>query len=394
MQEVVIVSAKRTALGSFMGSLKNAKAVDLASAVAKAIFVETKIDPNLVDEVILGQILQAGQGQNSARQVLINSGIDQSKSAFTINKVCGSGLKAIGLAQQSIALGDAEVILAGGAENMSMSPYLLEGIREGYKMGDKKVVDSMIKDALSCAFNNYHMGITAENLVKKYGLTRAEQDEFALSSQMKAKKALESGVFKDEIVPITLKSKKGDTIFDKDEFVKLDASAEGLNKLKPAFDKEGSVTAGNSSGINDGAALVLVMSKTKAQALKLPILATIKAVAAAGVDPSIMGIGAAAAAQKVLDKAKMSINDIDVIEANEAFAAQSLACLKELKPNDLSKINVNGGAIALGHPVGASGARITVSLLHEMKRRKAKHGLATLCIGGGQGIAAIFERNE
>lgn len=394
MQEVVIVSAKRTALGSFMGSLKDTKAVDLASSVAKAIFAETKLDLKLIDEVILGQILQAGVGQNSARQVLINSGIDQSKSAFTINKVCGSGLKAIGLARQSIALGEAEVILAGGAENMSMSPYLLEGVRDGYKMGDKKVIDSMIKDALTCAFNNYHMGITAENLAKKYNLSREDQDKFSLNSQQKAKKALENNVFKDEIVPIVLKGKKGDTIFEKDEFVRLDASLEGLNKLRPAFDKDGSVTAGNSSGINDGAALVLVMSKAKAQALNLPILATIKAVASAGVDPSIMGIGAAAAAKKVLEKTKMNIDDIDLIEANEAFAAQSLACLRELNPKDISKINVNGGAIALGHPVGASGARIVVSLLHEMKRRDVKYGLATLCIGGGQGIAAIFERNK
>lgn len=390
-KEVVIVSAKRSAIGSFLGSFKNTSAVTLAVACAKAIFEETKLDLNVIDEVILGQVLQANCGQNTARQVLLKSGIDLSKSAFVINKVCGSGLKAIALAYQSILLGEQDAVLAGGIENMSMSPFLLEDIREGYKMGERKLIDSMINDALTCAMNNYHMGITAENLAKKYNISREEMDSFSLDSQLKAKKALESNIFKDEIAPIIIKNKKGEIVVTKDEYVKVDSSLEALERLRPAFDKNGSVTAGNSSGLNDGAALVLVMSKKKADDLKLPILAKIKAVASVGVDPSIMGIGAAMAAKKVLAKTGLSINDMDLIEANEAFAAQSLAYIKELNaPRD--RINVNGGAIALGHPVGASGARIVVSLLHEMKRRKSNLGLATLCIGGGQGIAGIFER--
>ncbi|TQR31912.1 acetyl-CoA C-acyltransferase [Campylobacter sp. MIT 99-7217] len=393
MQEVVIVSAKRTAIGSFMGSLKNTKAVDLATIVAKQVLKDINLDPNQVDELILGQILQAGCGQNSARQVLLASGIDESKGAFTVNKLCGSGLKAIALAYQSIALGDQEIVLAGGTENMSLAPFLLENVRDGYKMGDKKVVDSMIKDALTCAMNTYHMGVTAENLAKKYNISREEQDEFALQSQLKAKSAIDKGKFKDEIVPVVLKSKKGESIFEVDEFVRGDITKEGLSKLKPAFDKEGSVTAGNASGINDGAAMLVIMSKKKAKELGLEILATIKATASVGVDPSIMGIGAAMAAKKVLEKANMKITDIDLIEANEAFASQSLASIKELKP-ELHKLNVNGGAIALGHPVGASGARIMVTLLHEMKKQKKQFGLATLCVGGGQGIACIVERGE
>lgn len=393
MKEVVIVSAKRTALGSFLGSLKDVKAADLASKVVDNIVEESKIDLKEIDEVILGEVLQAGQGQNVARQLLLNSGIDESKVAFTVNKVCGSGLKALELAYQAIALGDRDVVLAGGAENMSLAPYLLNKAREGYKMGDQKVVDSIINDGLWCAFNDYHMGITAENLAKQYNLSREQLDEFALASQQKASKAIENGVFKDEIVPLTLKTKKGEVIFDKDEFVKSDSNLEKLAKLRPAFDKNGVVTAGNSSGVNDGAAMLLMMSKEKAEELKLPILAKVKAFASAGVDPSIMGIGAAAAAKKVLEKANLKIEDIDLIEANEAFASQSLATLEELKA-DKSKVNVNGGAIALGHPIGASGARIVVTLLHQMQRSKAKYGLATLCIGGGQGIAAIFEKGE
>lgn len=393
MKEVVIVSAKRTALGSFLGSLKDVKAADLASKVVDNIVEESKIDLKEIDEVILGEVLQAGQGQNVARQVLIKAGIDESKVAFTVNKVCGSGLKALELAYQAIALGDRDVVLAGGAENMSLAPYLLNKAREGYKMGDQKVIDSIITDGLWCAFNDYHMGITAENLAKQYNLSREQLDEFALASQQKASKAIENGVFKDEIVPLTLKTKKGEVIFDKDEFVKSDSNLEKLAKLRPAFDKNGVVTAGNSSGVNDGAAMLLMMSKEKAEELKLPILAKVKAFASAGVDPSIMGIGAAAAAKKVLEKANLKIEDIDLIEANEAFASQSLATLEELKA-DKSKVNVNGGAIALGHPIGASGARIVVTLLHQMQRSKAKYGLATLCIGGGQGIAAIFEKGE
>ncbi|RDU61700.1 acetyl-CoA C-acetyltransferase [Helicobacter sp. MIT 14-3879] len=393
MQEVVIVSAKRTAIGSFLGSLKNVSATELATIVSKSILEEVGVNSKDVQELILGQILQAGLGQNPARQVAIKTGMSEDKGAYTINKLCGSGLKSIHLAMQSIALGEQDIILAGGTENMSLSPFLLENIRFGYKMGNQNVVDSMIKDALTCAMNGYHMGITAENLAKKYNISREEQDEFALHSQQKATKAINDGKFKDEIVPILLKNKKGDIEFAIDEYVRTDINAESLSKLKPAFDKEGSVTAGNSSGINDGAAMCLLMSKDKAKELNLPILATIRAIASVGVDPSIMGIGAAMAAKKVLQKIKMSIDDIDLIEANEAFAAQSIACIKELSPK-IDRVNVNGGAIALGHPVGASGARIVVTLLNEMKRRNSKFGLATLCIGGGQGISAIFERGE
>lgn len=392
MQEVVIVGAKRTAIGSFLGSLKNTSAVELAAIVARDVLQNAKLDANAVSELILGQILQAGLGQNPARQVALKVGMREESGAFTINKLCGSGLKAIALAAQSIALGEQDIVLAGGAENMSLSPFLLDNVRSGYKMGDRNITDSMIKDALTCAMNGYHMGITAENLAKKYGISREEQDEFALQSQLKAARALESGRFKDEITPVILKSKKGDTEFAVDEFVKTDISAESLAKLRPAFDKDGTVTAGNASGINDGAAMVLVMSKNKAKELGLPILCTIKATASVGVDPSIMGIGAAMAAKKVLANAKMSIDDMELIEANEAFAAQSLACIKELAPKT-ERLNVNGGAIALGHPVGASGARVVVTLLHEMMKQNKRFGLATLCIGGGQGIAAILERS-
>lgn len=392
MQEVVIVGAKRTAIGSFLGSLKNTSAVELAAIVAQDVLEHAHLNANAVSELILGQILQAGLGQNPARQVALKVGMREESGAFTINKLCGSGLKAIALAAQSIALGEQDIILAGGAENMSLSPFLLDNVRGGYKMGDRNITDSMIKDALTCAMNGYHMGITAENLAKKYKISREEQDAFALQSQLKAARALESGRFKDEITPVILKSKKGDTEFATDEFVKTDISAESLAKLRPAFDKDGTVTAGNASGINDGAAMVLVMSKNKANELGLPILCTIKAIASIGVDPSIMGIGAAMAAKKVLANAKMSIDDMELIEANEAFAAQSLACIKELAPKT-ERLNVNGGAIALGHPVGASGARIVVTLLHEMMKQNKQFGLATLCIGGGQGIAAILERS-
>lgn len=391
MQEVVIVGAKRTAIGAFLGSLKNTSAVELAAIVAQDVLEHAHLNANAVSELILGQILQAGLGQNPARQVALKVGMREESGAFTINKLCGSGLKAIALAAQSIALGEQDIILAGGAENMSLSPFLLDNVRGGYKMGDRNITDSMIKDALTCAMNGYHMGITAENLAKKYGISREEQDAFALQSQQKAARAIAEGRFKDEITPVVLKSKKGDTEFATDEFVKTDISIESLAKLRPAFDKDGTVTAGNASGINDGAAMVLVMSKNKAKELGLPILCTIKAIASIGVDPSIMGIGAAMAAKKVLANAKMSIDDMELIEANEAFAAQSLACIKELAPKT-ERLNVNGGAIALGHPVGASGARVVVTLLHEMMKQNKQFGLATLCIGGGQGIAAILER--
>lgn len=393
MQKVVIVGAKRTAIGSFLGSLKHTSAIDLATAVSVAVLKDLGIDAAQVEELILGQILQAGLGQNPARQVALKTGMSEESGAYAVNKLCGSGLKSIHLGAQSIALKEQEIILAGGSENMSLSPFLLENVRNGCKMGHQCTTDSMIKDALTCAINNCHMGITAENLAKEYKISRQEQDEFALYSQQKATQAIKNGAFKDEIVPITLKSKKGDALFEVDEFVKQDISMEGLARLKPAFDKEGSVTAGNASGINDGAAMVLMMSEAKAKSLGLPILASIKAIASVGVDPKIMGIGAAMAAKKVLQIAKMSVDDMDLIEANEAFAAQSIACLKELKPK-LQKVNINGGAIALGHPVGASGARIVATLLSSMKRHKKQWGLATLCVGGGQGIAAIFERSE
>lgn len=392
MEEVAIVNAKRTAIGSFLGSLKNTSAIDLGTRVCKEILKESNLQAELVEELILGQILQAGLGQNPARQIALKSGMETKAGAYVVNKLCGSGLKAIALAAQSIMLGEAEIILAGGVENMSLSPFLLENVRNGYRMGDRNLIDSMLKDALTCSINNYHMGITAENLAKAYKISREEQDEFALLSQQKAAKAIEEGNFKEEIVPITLQNKGEARVFDTDEFVKKDLELQSLSSLKPAFSKEGSVTSGNSSGINDGAAFVLLTSKAKAKELNLPILATLKAYSSIGVEPSIMGIGAAMAAKKVLKKAKMHIDDMDLIEANEAFAAQSLASLKELQPK-LDRVNVNGGAIALGHPVGASGARIVVTLLHEMKRQNKQFGLATLCVGGGAGIAAIFERS-
>ncbi|AWI34964.1 acetyl-CoA C-acetyltransferase [Helicobacter apodemus] len=392
MEEVAIISAKRTAIGSFLGSLKNTNAIDLASVVCKEILKESNLQAEFVEELILGQILQAGLGQNPARQIALKAGMGTKAGAYVVNKLCGSGLKAIALAAQSIMLGEAEIILAGGVENMSLSPFLLENVRNGYRMGDRNLIDSMLKDALTCSINNYHMGITAENLAKQYKISRKEQDEFALLSQQKAAKAIKEGKFKEEIVPITLQNKGEARVFDTDEFVKKDLELQSLSSLKPVFSKEGSVTSGNSSGINDGAAFVLLTTKAKAKELNLPILATLKAFASIGVEPSIMGIGAAMAAKKVLEKTKMHIDDMDLIEANEAFAAQSLACLKELQPK-LDKVNVNGGAIALGHPVGASGARIVVTLLQAMKRQNKQWGLATLCVGGGAGIAAIFERS-
>ena len=389
--EVVIVSAVRTALGNFNGSLKNVSAPELGGAVIKGALDQAGVMPDQVDEVIMGNVLQAGIGQNPARQAAIKAGIPESVSSMTINKVCGSGLKAVHLATQAILAGDAEVVVAGGMENMSQAPYLLKNARDGFKMGDQKLVDTLTSDGLTCIFNDYHMGITAENLANKYSITREEQDEFSAWSQEKAVKAIETGKFKDEIVPVVIPQRKGEPIvFDTDEYPKKGTTVEKLAGLRPAFKKDGTVTAGNASGINDGAAAVVVMSKKKADELGLKPLVTIKANASAGVDPSIMGIGPVPAVRKVLEKASVSMEDLNLIEANEAFAAQSLAVDRELHFNK-KILNVNGGAIALGHPIGASGARILVTLIHEMKRRNAHTGLATLCIGGGQGVATIVE---
>ncbi|MFC4411017.1 acetyl-CoA C-acetyltransferase [Chungangia koreensis] len=391
-KEVVVVSAVRTAIGSFMGSLKDIPATKLGAEVIKESLKRAGVEPAQVDEVIMGNVLQAGLGQNPARQASIMAGLPHAVSAMTINKVCGSGLKAVHLAAQAIVAGDADIVVAGGMENMSQAPYLLKNAREGFRMGDQKVVDSMISDGLWCAFNDYHMGITAENLCDAYSLSREEQDQFSARSQERAAAAIEEGKFKDEIIPIEIPQRKGDPIvFDTDEYVKAGTTAEKLGKLRPAFKKDGSVTAGNASGINDGAAAVVVMSKEKADELGLKPLATIVANASAGVDPSIMGIGPVQAVKKVLNKSGIDLSEIELIEANEAFAAQSLAVDRELKFNH-DILNVNGGAIALGHPIGASGARIFVTLLHEMEKRDAKSGLATLCIGGGQGVATIVKR--
>lgn len=389
-RDVVIVSAVRTAIGGFNGTLKNVSAPDLGAIVIKDALKKAGV--STADEVIMGNVLQAGLGQNPARQAAIKAGLPQEVSAMTINKVCGSGLKAVHLAAQAIALGDADVVVAGGMENMSQAPFLLKGARDGYKMGDQKIIDSMISDGLWCAFNNYHMGITAENLCDKYELTRDELDAFSAESQLKAEKAIQSGAFKDEIVPVEIPQRKGEPIiFDTDEHPKFGTTAEKLGKLRAAFKKDGAVTAGNASGINDGAAAFVVMSREKAEELGVKPLAVIRSNASAGVDPSIMGIGPVPATKKALEKAGLSMEEIGLIEANEAFAAQSLAVGKELA-FDSSKLNVNGGAIALGHPIGASGARILVTLVHEMQKRDEKYGLATLCIGGGQGVATIIEK--
>ncbi|EIR8930877.1 acetyl-CoA C-acetyltransferase [Campylobacter upsaliensis] len=390
MQEVVVVAAKRTAIGSFLGSLKQTKAVELVSMLTKSLLDETGVDKSLIDELILGQVLGAGCGQNVARQALINSGLSVEKTAFVVNMLCGSGLKAIELGYDAISLNRADLLLCGGVENMSLAPFLLKNARLGYKMGDQNLVDSMIKDGIWCALSDCHMGITAENLAKKYGLSREEQDEFALNSQLKAAKAIENKAFETEILPLKIQDKKREFLFSEDEFVRKDANLEALSRLKPAFDKNGSVTAGNSSGVNDGAAMLLLSSKEKALELNLPILATLKGFASVGVEPNIMGIGAAFAAKKALEKTHFSIDDMDLIEANEAFAAQSLATLKELKAN-ANRVNINGGAIALGHPIGASGARILTSLIYALRARGKNLGLATLCVGGGQGIAAVLE---
>jgi acetyl-CoA C-acetyltransferase len=393
MREVVIVAAGRTAVGAFNGSLASVKATDLGATVLKGLVEQTKIDPTQIDEVILGQVLAAGCGQNPARQSLINAGIPQEVSALTINKVCGSGLKAIQMAAQAIRCGDADVIIAGGQENMSQSPHVLPNSRNGARMGDWKMVDTMITDGLWDAFNNYHMGITTENIVEKYGFSREEQDAFASASQNKAEAAVTSGRFKGEIIPVVIPKRKGDpVVFDTDEQPRFGCTPEALAKLRPAFKKDGTVTAGNSSTINDGAAAVMLCSAEKAAELGLPVLARIKAYASAGVDPAIMGTGPISATQKALEKAGWSIADLELVEANEAFAAQAMSVNRDLGW-DTNIVNVNGGAIALGHPIGASGCRIFVSLVHEMIKRDAKKGLATLCIGGGMGTALAIERD-
>ena len=391
-QEIVIVSAVRTAVGSFQGSLKDVPATQLGAIVIKEAIERAGVQPEQVSEVIMGDVLQAGLGQNPARQASIHAGLPETVPAMTINKVCGSGLKSIQLAYQAIYAGDAEIVVAGGMENMSRAPYLMENARSGFRMGDQKVVDSMLVDGLTCAFNDYHMGVTAENLCDRYDISREEQDKFAARSQARATAAVESGRFDDEIVPVEIPQRKGDpVIFKADEYVKSDSNVARLGKLRPAFKKEGSVTAGNASGINDGAAAVVVMSKAKADELGLTPLATVVANGNAGVDPAVMGIGPVQAVKNALKKAEMSLEDIELIEANEAFAAQSIAVDRELKFNH-DILNVNGGAIAIGHPIGASGTRIFVTLLHEMIKRDAKTGLATLCIGGGQGIATVIKR--
>ncbi|QSL85838.1 acetyl-CoA C-acetyltransferase [Pseudomonas atacamensis] len=392
MQDVVIVAATRTAIGSFQGSLANVSAVDLGAAVIRQLLEQTGLDGAQVDEVIMGQVLTAGAGQNPARQAAIKAGLPHAVPAMTLNKVCGSGLKALHLGAQAIRCGDAEVIIAGGQENMSLSNYIMPGARTGLRMGHAQIVDTMISDGLWDAFNDYHMGITAENLVEKYEISREQQDAFAAASQQKAAAAIEAGRFVDEITPILIPQRKGDPVaFKVDEQPRGDTSAESLAKLRPAFKKDGSVTAGNASSLNDGAAAVILMSAEKAISLGLPVLAKIAAYANAGVDPAIMGIGPVSATRRCLDKAGWNIDQLDLIEANEAFAAQSLAVAKDLQW-DLDKVNVNGGAIALGHPIGASGCRVLVTLLHEMLKRDAKKGLATLCIGGGQGVALALER--
>ena len=392
MTEVVIVSAVRTPIGAFQGALKDISAPTLGSIVIKEALNRVRLDPSTVDEVIMGNVLAAGLGQNPARQASIQAGLPYTVPAMTINKVCGSGLKAVHLAAQAIIAGDAEVVVAGGFENMSQAPYIMRNAREGFRMGDQKIIDTLIQDGLWCAFNDYHMGVTAENLCDQYDISRQEQDEFAARSQARASEAISANKFAEEIVPVEIPQRKGEpVIFSQDEYVKHGTTAEKLNGLRPAFKKDGSVTAGNASGINDGAAAVVVMSKQRAFELGLTPLATIVANASAGVDPSVMGIGPVTAVKKALAKANVTLDDMDLIEANEAFAAQAIAVDRELAFNH-DKLNVNGGAIALGHPIGASGTRILVTLLHEMQKQDAKLGLATLCIGGGQGVATIVQR--
>ncbi|MBR3361996.1 MAG: acetyl-CoA C-acetyltransferase [Lachnospiraceae bacterium] len=393
-KEIVIASACRTAIGSFGGTLKNTPAVELGATVIKEAVNRAGLKPEQVDEVIFGNVLQAGLGQNPARQAALKAGLPDTSTAFTVNIVCGSGLKSVALAAGLIQAGDADIIVAGGMENMSLAPYAMPAARWGARMFNTNMVDVMVNDGLWDAFNNYHMGITAENVAEQWGLTREMQDEFALASQQKAEAAIKAGKFKDEIVPVMIPQKKGDPVaFDTDEFPRFGTTIEALAKLKPAFKKDGgTVTAGNASGINDSAAAVVVMTKEKAEELGIKPLATIVSYATGGVDPKIMGTGPIPASRKAMEKAGLTIKDIDLIEANEAFAAQSLAVAHDLE-FDMEKVNVNGGAIALGHPIGASGCRILVTLLYEMQKRDSKLGLATLCIGGGQGQALIVKRD-
>ena len=392
MREVVIVSAVRTAIGSFGGGLKDVPAVDLGAAVIKEAINRAGIKPEIIDEVVMGNVLQAAVGPNPARQSSVKAGIPYEVPSFTINKLCGSGLRAVSLAFQMILSGYSDVVVAGGMENMSMAPYLLTETRWGQRMGDGKIKDEILKDALMDPFNDYHMGVTAENIAEKWNITREMQDNFSLKSQLKAEKAILEGKFKDEIVPISIPQRKGDAlIFEQDEFPKFGSSIEKLAKLKPAFKKDGTVTAGNASGINDGAAAFVIMSADKANELGIKPLVKIISFGSKGLDPAIMGYGPVASTKAALDRANLKVEDLDLIELNEAFAAQSLAVSKDLNLN-MEKVNVNGGAIALGHPLGASGGRILVTLIHEMIKRDAKKGLATLCIGGGQGTAIIIER--
>ncbi len=392
MNEVVIVAAARTAVGKFGGTLAKTPAATLGSHVIKGLLAQTNLSPELISEVILGQVLTAGCGQNPARQALIAAGLPNHIPAFTVGKVCGSGLKATHLAAQAIKCGDADIIIAGGQENMSAAPHVLNQSRDGFRMGDAKLVDSMIVDGLWDVYNQYHMGITAENVAKKHNISRTEQDEFALASQLKAEAAQKAGKFRDEILPFEIAQKKGSILFDSDEYIKAGSTPESLSGLRPAFDKAGTVTAGNASGINDGAACVMLMSATRARELGLKPMARIKSYASSGLDPALMGLGPVSASQLCLAKAGWTHADLDLMEINEAFAAQALAVNKEMGW-DTSKLNVHGGALAIGHPIGASGCRILVTLLHEMVRRDAKRALASLCIGGGMGVALAVERD-
>ncbi|ADC61035.1 acetyl-CoA C-acetyltransferase [Allochromatium vinosum] len=391
-ENIVIVDAGRSAIGTFSGSLSSLSATEIGTAVLKGLLARTGLAPEQIDEVILGQVLTAGVGQNPARQTTLKAGLPHSVPAMTINKVCGSGLKAVHLAMQAIACGDADIVIAGGQESMSQSSHVLPRSRDGQRMGDWSMKDTMIVDGLWDAFNNYHMGTTAENIAQKYGFTREQQDAFAAASQQKTEAAQKAGRFQDEIIPIEIPQRKGDPkVFDADEFPRHGTTAESLGKLRPAFSRDGSVTAGNASGINDGAAMVVVMKESKAKELGLKPMARLVAFASAGVDPAIMGTGPIPASTKCLEKAGWTPADLDLIEANEAFAAQAMSVNQDMGW-DLSKVNVNGGAIAIGHPIGASGARVLVTLLYEMQKRDAKKGLATLCIGGGQGVALAVER--
>ena len=392
MSRVAIVSAKRTAIGSFGGSLKDIPAATLGAEVVKKSLEEINLSPTLVDEVIIGNVLGAGLGQNIARQIAIFAGIPQEKSAFVVNKVCGSGLKSVVLGAQSILLGDNDIVVCGGVENMSTAPYYTKDARFGAKLGNFELEDSIIHDGLTDAFENYHMGITAENIAEQFSISRKQQDEFATLSQKKASTAIEKGKFSNEIVPITIKTRKEEKVFDTDEFVRPSTNLESLAKLRPAFKKDGTVTAGNASGINDGAACVILMSEKRASELGINILGFIDGYATAGLDNKVMGLGPIPATRKVLDKLNLTTDDIDLFELNEAFAAQSIAVLNELNL-DTSKVNINGGAIALGHPIGASGCRILVSLVHELINENKNRGLCSLCIGGGQGISVVISRN-